>query len=107
MGQAKAHRFTASCGTLPLCQLPEKPNACAKEPNPPRVTPLDAESDEAPDAKWLDEESPPKKLLRDDHPPDQPWPPGKYPRDVHSTLGCRSDAIPGWLGPQLPLGISA
>jgi hypothetical protein len=70
------------------------------------VTPLDAESDEAPDAKWLDEESP-KKLLRDDHPPDQPWPPGKYPRDVHSTLGFRSDAIPGWLGPQLPLGISA
>jgi hypothetical protein len=104
MGQAKADRFTASCGTRPLYQLPEKPNARAKEPNPPRVTP--PESDAAPDGERLDELSPPKKLLRDDHPPDQ-WPRGKYPRDVHSTLGCRSDAIPGWLGPQLALGISA
>jgi hypothetical protein len=52
-------------------QPPEKcpPNARANEPNPPRVTP---ESDEVPDDEWLDEESPPKKLLRDHDPPDEP-----------------------------------
>jgi hypothetical protein len=61
MEQAKANRFTVSCGTKPVGQPPPKPNAWAKEPNPPRVTPPDAESDEAPDGEWPDAVSPPKK----------------------------------------------
>ena len=87
---------------------PENPNACANEPNPPRVTPPDAESDEAPDDERLDEESPPKKLLRDDEPPEPPWPPPeRMIRSRHSALGCATDAIPGWLGSQFSPGISA
>ena len=38
-------------------QPPEKPKACAKDPKPPRVTPLE-DGLEVPDAEWLDEESP-------------------------------------------------
>jgi hypothetical protein len=102
--QGQADRFTASCGTEPASQPPLKPNACANDPNPPRVTPPDAASAEPPDRKPLDEESPLKKLLRDDHPPDQPWPPPeKYPR-WHSALGCPSGAVPGG---QFDFGISA
>ena len=47
---------------------PEKPNALANEPNPPRVTPPEPESDAVPDEEWPGEVSPPKKLLRDDSP---------------------------------------
>lgn len=38
---------------------PEKceENACAYDPNPPRVTPPEPESDEVPDDEWLDEVS--------------------------------------------------
>jgi hypothetical protein len=62
-------------------QPPEKPNACANEPKPPRVTPPDPESDDVPDAEWLDEESPEKKLLREDvPPPEPPRPPDEDPR---------------------------
>jgi hypothetical protein len=42
----------------------------ANEPNPPRVVPPD--SDAVPDDEPLDEESPPKKLLRRDHDPPHP-----------------------------------
>src|SRR5882724_9864586 len=52
--QAKADPFTASCGGM--YQPPENPKACANEPKPPRVTPLE-EALEVPDAAWLDEES--------------------------------------------------
>ena len=45
-------------------------NACAYEPKPPRVTWPEPESDDVPDDAWLDEESPLKKLLRDD--PEEP-----------------------------------
>jgi hypothetical protein len=107
--QAKADRFTGSCGTKPVAQPPtEKCDAKARanEPNPPRVTLPEAESDEVADGERFDEESPPKKLLRDDHPPDQPRP-LPDPLGGHSALGCKSDAIPGRLGPQFWLGISA
>ena len=72
-------------------------NACANEPNPPRVTPLEPESDDVPDEEWLDE-SPLKKLLRDDDPPDEPWLLlDEAPRGGHSAWVCSPDgvAIPG------------
>ena len=50
---------------------PEKP--CPNEPKPPRLTLLWPESDDVAEAEWL-EESPPKKLDRDDQrelPPDE------------------------------------
>jgi hypothetical protein len=53
-------------------QPPEKcpAKARANEPNPPRVTPA---SEAVPDDDALDDESPPKKLLRRDHElPDPP-----------------------------------
>jgi len=90
---------------------PEKcdENACAYEPNPPRDTPPEPESDDVPD-EWLDEEvSALEKLLRDD-PPDEPWPPlDEDPRGAHSVLVGSPDgaAIPGRLGSQLSRGISA
>ncbi len=109
MGQAKANRFTLSCGTRPVRQPPtEKPNACANDPNPPRVTPPEPASDEAPDGERPDELSPPKKLLRDDDPPDQPWPPpDEDPWGEHSTGGCKSDAIPGRSVAQFSRGMRA
>ena len=84
-------------------------NACANEPNPPRVTPPEPESDAAPDEEWLDE-SPLNRLLRDDDPPDEPWLlPDDDPRGEHAALTCGpvSAAIPGRFGSQLSLGISA
>jgi len=84
-------------------------NACANEPNPPRVTPLEPESDDVPDEEWLDE-SPLTKLLRDDDPPDEPWLlPDDDPRGGHSAPACgpAGAAIPGRFGSQLSLGISA
>ena len=39
-----------------MYQPPENPKACANEPKPPRVTPLEVAL-EVPDAAWLDEES--------------------------------------------------
>ena len=83
-------------------------NARANEPNPPRVTPPELESDEVADGGRLDEESPLKKLLRDHDPPDEPWlPPDEDPRGGHSARVCRSAAIPGRFGPQFSPGISA
>ena len=80
-------------------------NACANEPNPPRVTPLEPESDDVPDEEWLDE-SPLKKLLRDDDPPDEPWLLlDDDPREEHPAV--EGAAIPGWLGAQFSPGISA
>jgi hypothetical protein len=84
-------------------------NVCANEPNPPRVTPPGPESDDVPDEEWLDE-SPLKKLLREDDPPDEPWLLlDDDPRGGHSALVCSPDgaAIPGRLGSQFSPGISA
>jgi hypothetical protein len=84
-------------------------NACANEPNPPRVTPPEPESDDVPDEEWLDE-SPLTKLLRDDDPPDEPWLlPDEDPRGGHSAWVCSPDgaAIPGRFGSQFSAGISA
>src|SRR5260370_18602874 len=108
-GKAKAKRFPLSGGTRPVRQPPtEKPNACANDPNPPRVTPPEPASDEAPDGERPDELSPPKKLLRDDDPPDQPWlPPDDDPWGGHSAGGCKSDAIPGRPVAQFSLGMWA
>ncbi len=80
-------------------------NACANEPKPPRVTPPEPESDDVLDDEWLDEESPLKKLERDD-PPEEPWPPlDEDPRAAHSaSLRPVGAAIPGW---QFSRGISA
>jgi hypothetical protein len=81
-------------------------NACANEPNPPRVTPLELESDAVPDEEWLDE-SLLKKLLRDDDPP---WLLlEEDPRGGHSVPVCSPGgaAIPVRVGSQFSPGISA
>jgi hypothetical protein len=51
-----------NCGQL----RPEKPNARAKEPKPPRITLLELESEEVADDERPDEVSLPKKLKPDD-----------------------------------------
>jgi hypothetical protein len=105
--QAKAGRFTGSCGTKPVRQPPPEKsevNARANEPNPPRVTLPEPESDELIDDERFDEESPPKKLVRDDQPLP---PPDEDPRGRHWALVCNPDAIPGRFGSQFSLGISA
>jgi hypothetical protein len=105
-------RHRAEGGQWVWCQPPPEKcdvNACATEPNPPRVTPLEPESDDVADEEWLDE-SPLKKLLRDDDPPDEPWLLlDDDPRGGHSAWVCSPDgaAIPGRFGSQLSLGISA
>jgi len=78
--------------------------ACANEPKPPRVTPPEPESDEAPDEEWLPP-SPLKKLLRDD----PPLPLDEEPRGGHSAPACRPDgaATPDGTGAQFSPGISA
>src|SRR6266702_2918234 len=90
------------------CQPPEKcdANECANEPKPPRVTPLEPESDDVDDDEWLDEESPEKKLLREDDPPP---PPDEELRGLQSVFACGNAgaAIPGDVGWQLSPGISA
>lgn len=72
------------------------------------MTWLEPESDEVPD-EAVDEESPLKKLLRDDDPPDEPRPPDEEPRGRQSALLVSPEgaAMPGWFGPQFSLGISA
>jgi len=106
------HRIVRDAGRVVSYQPPPEKcdvNACANEPNPPRVTPPEPESDEVPDEEWLDE-SPLKKLLRDDDPPDEPWLlPDEDPRGGHSAPVCSPDgaAIPARLGSQFSLGISA
>jgi hypothetical protein len=86
-------------------------NAWANEPKPPRVTWPEPESEDVPDDAWLDEESPLKKLLRDDDPPEEPWLllPEDDPRGRHSLLvgSPEGAAIPGRFGSQFSLGISA
>jgi hypothetical protein len=86
---------------------PEKPKACANEPKPPRVTRLDPESD-VPEADWFEEESPLKKLLREDPPP-EPWlDEDEEVRGGHSVLLCNSDGDATFGGrSQFSLGISA
>ena len=92
------------------CQPPEKcaANECANEPKPPRVTPLDPESDDVDDDEWLDEESLEKKLLREYDPP-PPEPPDDELRGLQSVFACGNAgvAIPGDVGWQLSPGISA
>jgi hypothetical protein len=81
-------------------------NACANAPKPPRVTPEPDSDDEVPVGERLDEESPLKKLLREDDPPDQPWPLDEDPRGEHPAAA--GDAtMPGRFGSQFPAGISA
>ena len=88
-------------------QPPEKcpANERANEPKPPRVTPLDPESDDVADDEWLEEESLEKKLLREDDPP----PPDDELRGLQSVFACGNAgaAIPGDVGWQLSPGISA
>ena len=53
--QAKAGRFHGIVQRI--CQPPEKPKECEKEPNPPRCTPCEPVS-EVPEDEWLaDDES--------------------------------------------------
>jgi hypothetical protein len=113
--QAKAGSFhgivrdQAIVGQLPLEKCTE--NARANEPKPPRVTLPEPESEAVPDDVRLAEVSPPKKLLRDQYPPDEPWPPlpDDDPRGAQSAPdgGWPGAAIPGDVGAQLPLGIIA
>ena len=80
--------------------------AWANEPNPPRVTPPEPESDELPDPAWLDAESLLKKLEREDH--DPPWPPpDEVPRCEQSVPVTAAAATPGAEGWQFWRGISA
>ena len=92
------------------CQPPEKcdANERANEPKPPRLTPLDPESDDVADDEWLDEESLEKKLLREDDPP-LPEPPDDELRGLQSVFACGNAgaAIPGDVGWQFSPGISA
>jgi hypothetical protein len=111
--QSRCFHSIVRNGTGPGCRQPPPEkcdvNACANEPKPPRVTPPEPESEEVPDDAWLDEESPLKKLLRED-PPDEPWPPpDEDPRGGHPAPDCTPDgaAIPAAAGVQLSLGISA
>lgn len=104
-GQAHARSYAQPARQPP----PEKceANACAKRPNPPRVTLPEPESDESAEDCRLDEasllKSLLKKLLRDDH---ETWPPpDEDPRGGHCAADCRLDAMPGC--PQFSLGISA
>ena len=109
-GKPKRGDFTASCAAYPR---PEKPNAWASPPKPPRVTPLEPESDEPAEDEWLDDESPPKRLYPDDlrEPlPDEPCDEDDEQEVV--TCGCAGAAIPGGglpaeAGVQLSCGISA
>jgi hypothetical protein len=79
--------------------------ACTNELKPPRVTP-EPESDDVPDAEWLEEESPLKKLLREDPPP-EPWLlHDEDSRGGHSALPCNSDGMFGGRS-QFSPGISA
>ena len=85
-------------------------NAWANEPKPPRVTWPEPESDDVPDDARPVEESPLKKLLRDDDPPGEPWLLlEEDPRGRQSALVCSPDgaAIPGRFSSQFSLGISA
>ena len=55
--QAPAQAFTASWGAVRDAQPPKEKcaeKARANEPKPPRVTPLDPESEGPADAAWLD-----------------------------------------------------
>jgi hypothetical protein len=112
--QEKVGCFTASCGVIAVRQPPTEKcaeKACANEPKPPRVTPLEPESEEVPDEAWLDEdESLLKKLVRDQLLPDPPWPPDDVePRCAQSVLACEiaGAAVPGEGGWQFSRGISA
>jgi hypothetical protein len=114
IGQVEGVCFTASYGALGQRQPP--PEKCAEkawanEPKPPRATPLEPESDDVPDAAWLDDdESLLKKLLRDQPVPDPPWPPDDVaPRAAQSVPDCgiAGAATPGDDGWQFWRGISA
>jgi hypothetical protein len=97
-----------------VCQPPTEKcaeKARANEPKPPRVTPPEPESEDVADEAWLDEEvSLLKKLLRDQLPPEPPWPPDHVePRceQLAPVCGIAGAAIPGEAGWQLSRGISA
>jgi hypothetical protein len=111
--QVEGGCFTASCGACGQRQPP--PEKCAEkawanEPKPPRATPLEPESDDAPDAAWLDDDvSLLKKLLRDQPLPDPPWPPDDVePRWAQSVPDgeIAGAATPGDDGWQFWCGIS-
>jgi hypothetical protein len=83
---------------------PEKPKARANEPNPPRVTLLEFESDEVANDE-ADDDEPLKKPYRERPPP----PPAEELRVEHAVPVCgrAGAAIPGEVGSQLSRGISA
>ena len=85
---------------------PEKPNARANEPKPPRVTPAELESEELADDERPDEVSLPKKLKCDD---DRLYSPPDDPRDAQPVLVCgiAGAAITGGVDWQFSRGISA
>jgi len=100
------HRAGVACSKRNFRQpRPEKPNARAKEPKPPRVTPPELASAVLADDVRLEELSPPKKLNRDD----APYPPPDDPRGAQPVLFCGTEgaAIAGGIGWQFWLGISA
>lgn len=85
-------------------QPPPEKNECAKEPKPPRVTPLEPESDEVPDDEWL-MESLLKKLERDDH-REPPLPEEPRLLLAQAVVVCVGAAPPGGGGSQFWRGIS-
>jgi hypothetical protein len=93
-----------------VCQPPPEKcaaNECANAPKPPRVTPLELESDDVADDEWLEEESLLKKLLREEYPPPPPpEPPDDDPRGLQSVFVC-GNAGAGDVGWQFSPGISA
>lgn len=89
-----------------MCQPPLKPNACANEPKPPRLTEELEDDEELLDDELPDEES--KKLLRDERLL-LPLPPDDELREVQSAPGCgvTGAVTPGGGGWQFWRGISA
>ena len=81
---------------------PEKP--WPNEPKPPRLTLLWPESDDVPDAEWL-EESLLKKFDRDEE-PDPPLPPEELLLLLHAVLVCIAGSAPGGGGSQFRRGIN-
>jgi hypothetical protein len=82
---------------------PEKPNARATEPKPPRLTLLELASDDTADDDRDDES--PNKPYRDEPPPPPPY--DLRVEQAVPACGCAGAAIPGEGGSQVVRGISA
>src|SRR5438874_1439771 len=100
---AVCRQSSRSGQTMRCMSQPPLEKPWPKEPKPPRVTPPEPESDDAPDDEWV-AESLLKKLDRDDH-REPPLAPDELPLPLHAVLVC-AGAVPGGGGSQFCRGIS-